>query len=129
MEEKNEIIKKDPSYGKIICRCEQVTEGEILRAIRENPPAKDIDGVKRRTRSGMGRCQGGFCQPFVAELLAKEKGIDVPFNETITNFLKDVEDGKESIFMENLQNPCFTNLKIKLETKNAITFNPTELSI
>ena len=75
MEEKNEIIKKDPSYGKIVCRCEQVTEGEILRAIRENPPAKDIDGVKRRTRSGMGRCQGGFCQPFVAELIAREQGI------------------------------------------------------
>ncbi len=75
MEEKNEIIKKDASYGKIVCRCEQVTEGEILRAIRENPPAKDIDGVKRRTRSGMGRCQGGFCQPFVAELIAKERGI------------------------------------------------------
>ena len=74
-EEKNEIIKKDPSYGKIVCRCEQVTEGEILRAIRENPPAKDIDGVKRRTRSGMGRCQGGFCQPFVAELIAKEQRI------------------------------------------------------
>lgn len=77
MEEKNEIIKVDPSYGKIVCRCEQVTEGEILRAIRENPPAKDIDGVKRRTRSGMGRCQGGFCQPFVAELIAKERGVEL----------------------------------------------------
>ena len=77
MEEKNEIIKKDPSYGKIVCRCEQVTEGEIIRAIRENPPAKDIDGVKRRTRSGMGRCQGGFCQPYVAELIAKERGVSL----------------------------------------------------
>ena len=77
MEEKNEMIKKDPSYGKIICRCEQVTEGEILRAIRENPPAKDIDGVKRRTRSGMGRCQGGFCQPYVVELIAKEGGMSL----------------------------------------------------
>ncbi|MBE5739939.1 MAG: NAD(P)/FAD-dependent oxidoreductase [Clostridiales bacterium] len=77
IEEKNEIIQKDPSYGKIICRCEQVTEGEILRAIRENPPAKDIDGVKRRTRSGMGRCQGGFCQPYVAELIAKERGMSL----------------------------------------------------
>ena len=77
MEEKNEIIKQDPSYGKIVCRCEQVTEGEILRAIRENPPAKDIDGVKRRTRSGMGRCQGGFCQPYVAELIAKERGMSL----------------------------------------------------
>lgn len=72
-EEKNEIIKLDPSYGKIVCRCEKITEGEILRAIRENPPAKDVDGVKRRTRAGMGRCQGGFCQPHVAELLAKEQ--------------------------------------------------------
>ncbi len=77
IEEKNEIIKKDASYGKIVCRCEQVTEGEILRAIRENPPAKDIDGVKRRTRSGMGRCQGGFCQPYVAELIAKEREINL----------------------------------------------------
>lgn len=74
-EEKNEIIKKDPTYGKIVCRCEQITEGEILRAIRENPPARDIDAVKRRTRAGMGRCQGGFCQPYVAELIAKEQGI------------------------------------------------------
>ena len=77
IEEKNEIIKADPSYGKIVCRCEQITEGEIIRAIRENPPARDIDGVKRRTRSGMGRCQGGFCQPFVAEILARELGKDM----------------------------------------------------
>ena len=75
IEKQNEIIKKDPSYGKIVCRCEQITEGEILRAIRENPPAKNIDAVKRRTRAGMGRCQGGFCQPYVAELIAKENGI------------------------------------------------------
>lgn len=77
VEEKNEIIKRDPAYGKIVCRCEQITEGEILRAIRENPPATDIDGVKRRTRAGMGRCQGGFCQPHVAELLAKEQGVSL----------------------------------------------------
>ena len=74
-DEQNAMIEKDPSYGKIVCRCEQITEGEILRAIRENPPASDIDGVKRRTRAGMGRCQGGFCQPYVAELIAKEHGI------------------------------------------------------
>ncbi|MBQ9482033.1 MAG: NAD(P)/FAD-dependent oxidoreductase [Clostridia bacterium] len=74
-EEKNEIIKKDPSFGKIVCRCEQVTEGEIIRALRVNPPAKDIDGVKRRTRSGMGRCQGGFCQPQVAEIISRELGV------------------------------------------------------
>lgn len=75
LEEKNALIQKDPAYGKIVCRCEQVTEGEILRAIRENPPAKDVDGIKRRTRAGMGRCQGGFCQPYVAELIARERGI------------------------------------------------------
>ena len=75
IEEKNEMIKREPAYGRIICRCEQITEGEILRALRENPKAKDVDGVKRRTRSGMGRCQGGFCQPYIVELIAKERGI------------------------------------------------------
>lgn len=87
-EEKNVIIKKDPSYGKIVCRCEQITEGEIVRAIRENPPAKNIDAVKRRTRAGMGRCQGGFCQPHIAELIARETGI--PF-ERVTKNGKDSE--------------------------------------
>ena len=74
-DEKNEIIKKDPSYGRVICRCETVTEGEILAAIRQNPKATTIDGIKRRTRAGMGRCQAGFCTPFVTELIAKELGI------------------------------------------------------
>lgn len=83
MEEKNEVIKKDPSYGRIVCRCEQVTEGEIIAAIRQNPKPRDLDGVKRRTRAQMGRCQGGFCSPTVVELLAKEMG--VPF-ESITKF-------------------------------------------
>lgn len=75
IEEKNEIIKRDPTYGRIICRCETVSEGEIIDAIRSNPPARDIDGVKRRTRSGMGRCQGGFCGPYVMELIAKERNV------------------------------------------------------
>ena len=74
IEEKNAIIKENPAYGRIICRCEHVTEGEILDAIRSNPTARDIDGVKRRTRSGMGRCQGGFCGPYVRELLSREYG-------------------------------------------------------
>lgn len=78
-EEKNKMIAEDPAYGRIVCRCEQITEGEIVSAIRENPPARSVDAVKRRTRAGMGRCQGGFCQPQVAEILARELGI--PFEE------------------------------------------------
>lgn len=74
-EEKDAYIKENPAYGKIVCRCETVTEGEILRAIRQNPGARDLDGVKRRTRSGMGRCQGGFCGPYVMQLLSRELGI------------------------------------------------------
>ncbi len=74
-EEKDAYIKQHPAYGKIVCRCETVSEGEIRDAIRRNPPAFDIDGVKRRTRSGMGRCQGGFCSPYVMKLLAQEHGI------------------------------------------------------
>ncbi len=76
IEEKNKMIARDPAYGRIICRCETVSEGEILDAIRSNPPAHDIDGVKRRTRAGMGRCQGGFCGPYVMALIAKERGIE-----------------------------------------------------
>lgn len=72
---KNQIIRQDPTYGRIICRCEGISEGEILDAIRSNPPARDIDGVKRRTRAGMGRCQGGFCAPYVMELISRELGI------------------------------------------------------
>ena len=80
---KNEIIKKDPRYGKIVCRCEGVTEGEIVEAIHTNPGATDVDGVKRRTRSGMGRCQGGFCSPTVVAILSRE--LDIPF-ESVTKF-------------------------------------------
>lgn len=83
IEEKNAIIKKDPAYGRIICRCETVTEGEILNAIRTNPKPRDLDGVKRRTRAQMGRCQGGFCSPYIVEMLAKE--MNVPY-EAVTKF-------------------------------------------
>lgn len=67
-----QLIKEQPAYGNIICRCETVTEGEILDAIRRPLGAKSLDGVKRRTRAGMGRCQSGFCSPKVMEILAKE---------------------------------------------------------
>ena len=83
IEEKNRMIKENPSYGKIVCRCETVTEGEILEAIRTNPKPRDLDGVKRRTRAQMGRCQGGFCGPQIVEMLAKELGIAY---EDVTKF-------------------------------------------
>ena len=78
-EEKNAYIKAHPAYGKIVCRCETVSEGEILDAIRRAPRALDLDGVKRRTRSGMGRCQGGFCSPYIMKLLSQE--LHIPMEE------------------------------------------------
>jgi len=85
IDEKNEIIRKDPRYGRIVCRCEGITEGEIVEAIHTNPPATDVDGIKRRTRSGMGRCQGGFCSPIVVDILARETGVSI---DKITKFGK-----------------------------------------
>ena len=76
LDEKNEIIKEHPEFAHVICRCETVTEGEILEAIRTNPKPRDVDGVKRRTRASMGRCQGGFCTPYIIDLLAREMGCD-----------------------------------------------------
>jgi len=74
-EEREALIAKDPAYGRIICRCETVTEGEILDAIRRPLGARSVDAVKRRVRAGMGRCQGGFCGPKVIKILAEELGI------------------------------------------------------
>jgi len=73
--ERDELIKKNPNYGEIICRCEEISKGEILDAIHSTLPATTIDGIKRRVRAGMGRCQGGFCQEHIVTLLAKEKNI------------------------------------------------------
>lgn len=72
LEERNELIKKNPAYGNIICRCEMITEGEILDAIHRPLGARSLDGVKRRTRAGMGRCQAGFCSPRTMEILERE---------------------------------------------------------
>ncbi len=82
-EERKALIEKNPAYGRIVCRCETITEGEILDAIHAPAGARDVDGVKRRTRAGMGRCQGGFCGSKVVELLARELGVEI--NE-ITKF-------------------------------------------
>lgn len=75
--EKNELIKKDKRYGRIVCYCENVTEGEVVAAIHTNPPATNVDAVKRRVRAGMGHCQGGFCQFNVAEILARELNVSL----------------------------------------------------
>ena len=72
LEERNQLIKEQPAYGNIICRCEMITEGEIIDAIRRPLGAKSLDGVKRRTRAGMGRCQAGFCSPRTMEILERE---------------------------------------------------------
>ncbi len=74
-EEKSEFIMKNPLFAKIICRCEEITEGEIVEAIHTNPPALTVDAVKRRTRATMGRCQGGFCLPHIVEIISRETGV------------------------------------------------------
>lgn len=75
-EEQAALIAADPAFGHVICRCEHVTEAEVLRAIRGPLPATNLDAVKRRTRAGTGRCQGGFCGPRIAEILSRELSLD-----------------------------------------------------
>ena len=80
-EEQQAAIAEDPRYGHVICRCETITEAEIVRAIHTEPQARSVDAIKRRLRAGMGRCQGGFCSPRIVEILARELNVPV---ETIT---------------------------------------------
>ena len=80
-EEKSEIIKKDPAYGRVICRCEMITEGEIIDSIHRPVPSLTLDAVKRRCRPGMGRCQGGFCGPRVQEIISRE--LNIPLEEVM----------------------------------------------
>ena len=81
---RNALIAQDPRYGRVICRCETVTEGEIVECLRQPIPPASINGVKRRAGAGMGRCQGGFCGPRVQEILARELGVkpeEIPLEE------------------------------------------------
>ena len=98
MEERNALIQKDPAYGNIVCRCEGVTEGEIRDAIQRVPGARSLDGVKRRTRAGMGRCQSGFCSPktmkILAELLEKYSLQDITKSGKGSEIL--IRDGEET---------------------------------
>ena len=77
---------KHPLYGKIVCRCEKITEGEIRDCFKSEIPPVSVDGVKRRVNAGMGRCQGGFCSPRVVAIIAEELGIKTE------DVLKDGED-------------------------------------
>ncbi len=95
-EERQKLIAKNPLYANVVCRCELVTEGEILDAIHRPLGATTLDGIKRRTRAGMGRCQAGFCSPKTVEILARELGKDIseirknnPGSEFLTGFDKD----------------------------------------
>ena len=81
IEERNRLIQENPAYGQIICRCEMISEGEIIDAIRRPLGARSLDGLKRRVRTGSGRCQGGFCTPRCMDILSREWGVDI---ETIT---------------------------------------------
>jgi len=74
-EEKKALVEREPAYGRVICRCETVTEGEILAALHSPIPPVSVDGIKRRTGAGLGRCQGGFCAPRIVELMAHELGV------------------------------------------------------
>ena len=74
--ERQKLIAENPEYGKIICRCEEVSLGEIKAVLKRQLPAKTIDAIKRRIRAGMGRCQGGFCMPLILKIIAEELQLD-----------------------------------------------------
>lgn len=100
-EERNELIKEDKAYANVICRCETVTEAEIVNAIHGKVPATTVDSIKRRTRAGMGRCQSGFCQSKVLKIIARELGIsplDVTLKGENSNILK--KETRVGVFCE-----------------------------
>ena len=80
-DEKNDLIDKDATFGRVVCRCETITEGEIIAALRSPIPPVSLDGIKRRAGTGMGRCQGGFCGPKVLEIMADYK--DITFEDIL----------------------------------------------
>lgn len=97
IKEKNTLIEKDPRYGRIICRCEGVSQGEIVEAIHRPIPATTIDSIKRRVRTGAGRCQGGFCMPRVMEIMEKElkkSVLDIEKSEPRSTVLVDTTKNK-----------------------------------
>lgn len=90
--ERNEMIKKDPRYGTIVCRCEKVSLGEVVDAINRNCGATTVKGVKKRCRPGFGKCQGGFCEPMILDILVKELGknpLDICYGNKDSFILKE----------------------------------------
>lgn len=97
-EQRDSLIKQEPDYGVVVCRCEQISRGEITAALNRSVPCDTLDGVKRRVRAGMGRCQGGFCGPIVAQIISEEKNI--PIDKVLKNTLGSqllVSDTKEGL--------------------------------
>ena len=99
-EEKAKMVEQNPDFGRIVCRCELVTEAEIVDAIHRKAGATTIDGLKKRVRTGMGRCQGGFCTPRVMEILSRELNIemsevvkDSPASQLLTSKTKSIGGG------------------------------------
>ena len=96
-EDREKLVEKNPAFGKIICRCETITEGEIINAVHRPIPATSIDAVKRRCNAGMGRCQGGFCGPRVQEIISRELNkplADIPQDRLGTNIITgETKDG------------------------------------
>ena len=95
LEEQNKLIKENPDYGQIVCRCEFITKGEILDAIDSPVVPTSVDAIKRRTRAGMGRCQGGFCLPVVLQILAQAQQPDcteIDFTAKDTNILEKIKN-------------------------------------
>ncbi len=102
-EERGRLIEQDPAYARMVCRCETVTEGQILKALRSPIPVYTLDGVKRRCRAGMGRCQGSFCTPRVMEIIERETGIPIeeitksgPASPLVMGHLKDAIGEEEN---------------------------------
>ena len=120
-DERAALIKEKPAYGNIICRCEMITEGEIIDAVKRPLGARDLDGVKRRTRAGAGRCQAGFCSPRVMEILAREWDMEISDvtkfageSKIILGVNKDMLNKEDSILESKLLKNDYQKEKILL---------------
>lgn len=108
LEEQTQLIQNNPSYGRIICRCEVISEGEVIDALHSPLPAPTLDGLKRRVRTGMGRCQGSFCTPRVLDIFTHERSLPItaiqkkgPGSEIIQQRTKDNINYGKKLLEEN----------------------------